>query len=180
MLSNDQRAMLVLLATTHMQHWRNEGSAFLDHMITVNESYMHSFGCQLKWQNAEWHTQMSLRNRIARLCLCSPKVMQFMFFSQTGLVHDHPMPVGTAVSGNFYCIRLQYKVRLGFCRKKPDLLENCVIFLQDIATPPCHHDVQNLVQQWGWEMLAYPSYSPNLTPCDYWLRARAKECVWGN
>jgi len=37
-----------------------------------------------------------------------------------------------------------------------------------------------LVQQWGWEMLAYPSYSPNLTPCDYWLRARAKECVWGN
>jgi len=48
------------------------------------------------------------------------------------------------------------------------------------ATPPCHHDVQNLVQQWGWEVLAHPFYSPNLTPCDYWLCACVKECLQGN
>jgi uracil DNA glycosylase len=80
MLSNDQRAMHVL-ATTHLQHWRNEGIAFLENVITVNESYMNSFDCQLKWQNAEWRAQTSLRNRIAQRSLSSPKVMQVMFFS---------------------------------------------------------------------------------------------------
>jgi len=118
MLSNDQRTMHVLLATTHLQHWRNEGSAFLDHMITVNKSYMHSFDCQLKWQNAEWRAQTSLRTRIAWRSHSSPKVMQVLFFSRNGLVHDHPMPIGTAVSGH-YCLHLQYKVRLGFHCKKP-------------------------------------------------------------
>jgi hypothetical protein len=42
MLNNDQKAMHVL-ATTLLQHWRNKVIAFLDHLITVNGSYMHSF-----------------------------------------------------------------------------------------------------------------------------------------
>jgi hypothetical protein len=132
--------MHVVLATTRLQHWRNEGSAFLDHVITVNESYMHSFDCQLKWQNAEWRAQTSLKNRIAQCSQSSPKVMKVMFFSQNGLVLDHPMPIGTAGSGHYYCIHLQYKVRSGFHCKRPELHEHCVILLQDIATPHCHHD----------------------------------------
>ena len=92
-----------------------------------------------------------------------------MFFSRNGLVHDHPMPVGTAVSGHYYCTHLQDKVRPGFCHKKPELL-------QDIATPHCHCGVQNLVQQWGLKVLAHPPYFPDLAPCDYWLCARLKKC----
>jgi len=108
----------------------------------------------------------------------SPKVTQVMFFSQNGLVHDHPMPVGTAVIGHYYCTHLQDKVRTGFCRKKkPELLEHCVILLQDIAIPHCHHDVQNLVQQWGLNVLAHPPYFPDLTPCDYWFCACVKKCL---
>jgi hypothetical protein len=42
-LSYDQRAMRVLLATTHLQHWRNEGNAFLHHILMVDESWTHSF-----------------------------------------------------------------------------------------------------------------------------------------
>jgi uracil DNA glycosylase len=48
MLNDNQKAMRVLLATTHLQHWRNEGNAFLDHILTVDKSWMHSFDPQLK------------------------------------------------------------------------------------------------------------------------------------
>jgi DNA-binding ferritin-like protein len=48
MLNDNQRAMHVLLATTHLQHWRNEGSAFLDLILMVEESWIHSFDTQLK------------------------------------------------------------------------------------------------------------------------------------
>jgi transposase len=51
--------------------------------------------------------------------------------------------------------------------------------LQDHATSHHHCDVQNLVQGWGWEVLALPLYSPDLAPYDYWLFACVKEHLWG-
>jgi transposase len=39
--------------------------------------------------------------------------------------------------------------------------------------------VQNLVQSWGWEVLAHPPYSPDLAPCDYWLFSHVKEHLRG-
>jgi hypothetical protein len=42
-LNADQRATYVHLSTIHLQHWRNEGNAFLDYILTVDESWMHSF-----------------------------------------------------------------------------------------------------------------------------------------
>jgi hypothetical protein len=52
-LNDDQRAMRVLFNNTHLQRWRNEGNAFLDRILTVDGSWMHSFDPQLKQQNAE-------------------------------------------------------------------------------------------------------------------------------
>jgi hypothetical protein len=72
-----------------------------------------------------------------------------MFFSQNGLVLDHPVPVGTTVNGPYYCSLLQDKVRPAFRRKQPELLERGAILLQDNATPHRHRDVQNLVQRWS-------------------------------
>jgi hypothetical protein len=43
-----QQVMHVLLATNHLQHWRNEGNAIRDHILTADESWMHSFDHQLK------------------------------------------------------------------------------------------------------------------------------------
>jgi hypothetical protein len=152
-LNDDQRAMRVLLTNTHLQRWRNEGNAFLDHILTVDESWMHSFDPQLKQQNAEWRASTSPRKKIAWHSQGSLKVMHVMFFSRNGIVLGHPMPVGTTVNGRYYCLLLQHKVRKAVCRKQPELLERGAILLQDNATPHRHRDVQNLVQRWGWEVL---------------------------
>jgi hypothetical protein len=64
-LNDDQRAMRVLLANTRLQRWRNECNAFLDRILTVDESWMHSFDPQLKQQNAEWRAPTSPRKKIA-------------------------------------------------------------------------------------------------------------------
>jgi hypothetical protein len=86
------------------------------------------------------------------------KVMHVMFFSQNALVLDHPMPTGTIVNGQHDCTILQHKVRLDVHHKQPELLEHGVILLQDNGTPQHHHDVPNLVQCWGWQVLAHPPY----------------------
>jgi histone-lysine N-methyltransferase SETMAR len=83
------------------------------------------------------------------------------------------------VNGRYYCSLLQDKVRPALHCKQPELLEHGVTLLQDKATPHRHHDVQNLVQCWGWEVLAHPPYSPDLPPGDYWLFAHVKEHLRG-
>jgi len=59
--------------------------------------------------------------------------------------------------------------------KQLELLERDVILLQDNTMPYFHHYVQNLVQQWSWEVLAHPPDSPDLATCNYWLFAHVKE-----
>jgi hypothetical protein len=115
-LNNDQRAIRVLFANTHLQHWRNEGNAFVDCILTVDESWMHSFDPQLKRQNSEWCAP-SLRKKIAWCSQDTLKVMHIMFFSRNGLVLEHPVLVGPMVNGPYYCSLLQDKMRLALRRK---------------------------------------------------------------
>jgi hypothetical protein len=77
--------MHVLLTYTHLQRWRNEGNAFLDRILTVDESWMHSFDPQLKQENAEWRAPMSPRKKLARRSQGTLKVMHVLFFSEMGL-----------------------------------------------------------------------------------------------
>jgi hypothetical protein len=113
-LISAQRTMLVL-ATTHLQHWRNTGSAFLSHILMVYGSRMFSFDPQLTWQNADWHAPTSLRKTAQHIQLAL-KVMHIMF-SQNGLVVDHCVPIGTTINGQYYCTLLQDKVRPDLNRK---------------------------------------------------------------
>jgi len=150
--NSDHKAMSVLLATTHLQLWRKEGSAFVYHILIVDGSWMHSFDPQLKKQIAEWRVKKSLRKKIVRASQGALKVMHILFFSGNDLVFDHPVLIGATVSGQYYCALLQDKIRRCLCHKQPELLEHDVILLQE-NTSHCHCDGQNLVQSWGWEVL---------------------------
>jgi hypothetical protein len=48
MLSDDQTAMRVLLASTHLQHQRNQPNAFRDRILMADMLWMHLFDPQLK------------------------------------------------------------------------------------------------------------------------------------
>jgi len=78
-----------------------------------------------------------------------------MFFSQNGLVLDHPMPFGRTVIGQYYYTPLQDRMRSVIHHKQLELLEHGVILLQDNVTPHRHCVVQNLVQRWGREVLVH-------------------------
>jgi hypothetical protein len=114
---------------------------------------------------------MSLRKKISWHSQGALKDMHVMFFSQNGVVHDHPVPIFVAL--------WQDKVKPAVCPKQPELLEHGVISLQENATPHCHNDVQNLVQHWGWEVLAHPCCCPHLAMCDYWLFEHVKAHIQG-
>jgi len=105
--------------------------------------------------------------------------MHVVFFSQNGLLLDHPVLFGMAVNGQYYCTFLQDKVRPALHYERSEFIERGITLLQDNATPNQNHDVQNLVHCWGSEVLARPSYSPDLAPYGYWLFPHVKEYLQG-
>jgi hypothetical protein len=96
--------MLVLLAITHLQHWRYEGNALVNQILILWVTYASA-------ENTEWCAQTSLRKKIARNSQGALKVTHVIFFSQNRLVLDHLMPSGRMVNGHFYYVILQDKVK---------------------------------------------------------------------
>ena len=52
--------------------------------------------------------------------------------------------------------------------------------LHDIATPYKAICVRDLLRRWRWEVLKHPTYSPDLSPCDYDLIHRLKVPLRGH
>jgi hypothetical protein len=57
--------MYVLLATVHLQWQRGEQEAFVSHILTADESSMHSYDPEMMCQHAEWHCPMLLQQKVA-------------------------------------------------------------------------------------------------------------------
>jgi hypothetical protein len=100
---------------------------------------------------------MSLRTKIVWGSQGALEAMHVLFFSQNGLVLDHPVPVGMVGIGQYYCAFLLDKMRPAVCLNQRELLEHGVILLQDNSTSHRHCGVQDLLQHWCWEILAHPT-----------------------
>ena len=74
---------------------------------------------------------------------------------------------------------LQNHVKPAVRRKRPEMVRNGVILLHDNAGPHRKGQVVDALQRWGWECLPHPLYSPDLSPCDFFLFPRVKESLRG-
>ena len=104
--------------------------------------------------------------------------MHVTFFDREGIIFDQPVPRGQTVNGEFYLSVLR-KVRRAVRDKRPQLHEDGPILLHDNAAPHRCKMVQEALCSWGWEILLHPPYSPDLSPCDFFLFPRIKEHMRG-
>ena len=101
------------------------------------------------------------------------------FFSRCGVILDWPVPHGTTVSGDYYQWILREKLRPALRRRRRDLLTEGVILLHDNARPHLKTCVVEMLAKWEWEVLTHPLYTPDLSPCDFFLFAAIKKELRG-
>ena len=151
LLSEKQKVKRMLVASQHLRRFRRD-PAVLNRIVASDESWAHSWEPELKRQSAEW---------------------------RLGVILDWPVPVGTTVNGEYYQWILREKVRPAVRRKRPNLLDEGVILLHDNASPHFKRCVVEMLAQWEWEVLSHPPYSPDMSPCDFFLFAAIKEPLRG-
>ena len=84
-----------------------------------------------------------------------------------GILTSHRVPNGQTVNGKYYREYIQKCLRPSIRKKRPELLEARPIILHDNATPHVSAGVTSLLSSYGWEKLAHPAYSPDISPSDF-------------
>ena len=107
-------------------------------------------------------------------------MLQAIFFYSGGPVVQVPCPSGHAVTGRFYKNSVIKKVKEFFNKKRPSKGWSGVHLLHDNASSHKCEVVKSFLASEKLKILNHPPYSPDLSPCDFFLFPRLKKMLSGN
>lgn len=105
--------------------------------------------------------------------------MHIVFFDAEGVLVNWAVPSGTKINAEYYKYVLKEKLRPTIRKKRPGLQERGVIFHHDNAPVHTARLISDLLDDYDWEVLPHPKYSPDLAPADFYLFPKMKETLRG-
>ena len=103
-----------------------------------------------------------------------------IFFNSSGPVIQVPCPSGHTVTGQFYKNSVLKKVKEFYNKKRPSNGWSGVHLLHDNASSHKCGVVMSFLASEKVKVLNHPPYSPDLSPCDFFLFPRLKKMLSGN
>ena len=103
-----------------------------------------------------------------------------IFFDSKGPVLQIPVPKGSSVSGKFYRESVLTQLVDFYQKSRPHTGVRGIKLLHDNTLALKSATVQEYLKESGLDVLDHPSYSPDLSPCDFWLFPRLKEILAGH
>ena len=141
-----------------------------------DESWIYCYDLETKSQSSQWKHAGSPRPKKARQSKSTHKPLIIPFFDSTGMIYMHWVPTGQTVNKEYY-VEVLREFRKRFRRKRPAIFKlGLWHFHQDNA--PVYNSllVTDYLTNMGTKTVHYPSYSPDLAPCDFWLFPKLRGC----
>ena len=162
----------------HLDRYDKEGDAFLDRIITGEETWVHHYEPECKRQSMEWkHPQSPIRKKF-KSQPSAGKLMLTVFWDSQGPILEHYQERGSTINSVRYEMLID-RLKPAIRSKRGGQLSKGNVLLHDNACPhTAAHTVETL-QKLKFEVLAHPPYSPDLAPSDYHLFGPLKEALRG-
>jgi len=144
---------------------------FYSRVIAGDESWILEYDPETKRQSREWHTTSSPRTKKVRMSKSKIKSMLICFFDSQGIVHKEFVLPGQTVNQTFYRGALE-RLRKRVACVRPGIARTWM--LHDNA--PCHTavSINEFLAEKSIPVVPQPPYSPDLSPCDFFLFPRLK------
>lgn len=145
---------------------RNRIEPFLDRLITGDEKW-------ILYESAQRHKAYCMPGTsapvIAKQKLTNRKAMLCVWWDRSGIIYYELLKYGETVNTERYCNQLE-KLNEAVKEKRPVLANRKgIVFLHDNARPHTAIKTQKKLNDFGWEVLSHPPYSPDIAPSDYYL-----------
>lgn len=162
-----------------LDRYNNEGEAFLERIVTGDETWVHHFEPESKRQSMEWkHPRSPVRKKF-KSQPSAGKLMLTIFWDSKGPLLEHYLEKGSTVTSARYSEMLTKDLKPSIRTKRRGLLSKKVLLLHDNARPHTAAHTVETIGKLGFELLGHPPYSPDLAPSDYHLFGPLKEHLRG-
>ena len=163
LLTEKQKTQRLKYARELLKTYKGCNSRVISNLLTGDGTWVHMFEPQRRTDNKQ----------------CSKKSLCAIFFNSSGPVVQVPCPSGHTVTGRFYKNSVLKKVKEFYNKKRPSKGWSGV-FLHDNASSHKCEVVKSFLASEKVKVLNLPPYSPDLSPCDFFLFPRLKKMLSGN
>lgn len=179
LLTDNHKNVRLNICQELKRRYQEEGEAFLERIVTCDETWIHHFEPESKRQSMEWkHVSSPVRKKFKTQPKAG-KVMLTIFWDFKGPIFCDYLETQRTVNGEYYREELEVKVKPAILSKRRGLQTKGVLFLQDNARPHKAYDTLDTIERLNWEVLPHPPYSPDLAPSDFHLFGPMKEFLRG-
>ena len=187
LLTEEQKTQRLKCARELLKTYKGCNSRVISNLLTSDETWVHMFEPQRRADNKQWKRKDKKKkkkkktpmycqenNKLEKGCCTQFSLIQ-VGQSFKCLVHS-----GHTVTGRFYKIFILKKVKEFYNKKRPSKGWSGVHLLHDNAS--CHkcEVVKSFLASEKVKVLNHPPYSPELSPCDFFLFPRLKKMLSRN
>ena len=147
----------------------DKGEWRLDQIVTGDESWFYYRQLGKKTANASWKKKGEHPDIVVRRQIFEPKRLYSIFFKSTGPLSVHYVEEGMTIDHSYYIENLLSPMIESLIDQRPKSGTHGMKILHDNARPHIHQTVVNFLKTNGFQIIDHPPYSPDLSPCDYWL-----------
>ena len=179
LLSQNEKDRRVKIASELLLLYDGCDERRLFEVVTGDETWISFFEPEGKENNKVWIGENGARPQIARRSKSVKRIMYALFFDARGIVARVPVPEHKTVTGIVYAEKILPAVIKHYMEARPRTGVRGLRLLHDNAPAHCSALVQDYLKTHGLKTLPHPAYSPDLSPCDFWLNPLIKKCLKG-
>jgi len=170
MLTQEHKEHRMKVCRDLLNQYEAEGDSFLDHIITVDETWCHHCEPESKPQSVEWRHVNSPSKKKFKMLPAAGKVMCTIFWDRKGVILLDYLEPGQTINCDCY-IAMLTKLKAQISRVRPE--KKTVFLLQHVTARP-HTSLKTTehIVNLGWTVIPHPPYSLDLTPSDFHLSGR--------
>ena len=179
LLTSDQKRLRVTCSKKLLKQFKRLDSRVISNMLTGDETWVYMFEPQRRGDNKQWRGKHQKRPVVAKRIKSTKKILYTIFFNHLGPVVQIPSETGKSITGTYYKNVVLKKVKKFYELKRPSTGLRGINLLHDNA--PAHKSkvVVEYLEEEKVNVLDHPPYSPDLSPCDFFLFPRLKKMLSG-
>ena len=177
LLTDEQKQSRVRLASQVIEKYDKCDPRHSEEIVTGDETWIYHFQSDSKAKNMVWVSSEGDRPVIAHRCKTSNRMLYAIFFDSKGPVLQIPVPKSSSVTGKYYRESVLTQLVHFYQKCRPRTGVHGIKLLHDYAPAHKSATVQEYLKESGLDVLDHPPYSPDLSPCDFWLFPRLKEML---
>ena len=177
---DEQKQSRLRLASQVIEKYDKCDPRRLEEIVTGDETWIYHFQPDSKAENKVWVSCEGDRPVIGRRCKTSHRMLYAIFFDLKGPVLQISAPKGCSAAGKFYRESVFTQLVDFYQKRRARTGVRGIKLLHDNALAHKSATVQEYLKESGLDVLDHPPYSPDLSPCDFWLFPRLKEMLAGH